>query len=291
MPSTIVVGIDGSPASRAAADWAARRAQRYGSEMRLVLTVPDIWDPHEACPTTDGIEPAVRALDAEKDRLASIFPGAIIHTAVRRGEPAMVLGELSHDAGMVVVGSDKPADAHGEGFGAVGLQLVTRSDCTVAIIPNDDPRGAGVVAGIDGSPEAERALRVAAGEAEMSGQALTVVHAVGDAVSGRPGQSRSPSVQPGAAEAGTRLLDAAVATARARHPHLEIHRILDTRHGPAEALANAAAGAGLVVVGSRGRESIMHVRPGAMGSVIQARIPCPLLVTSGPVGKFLVGTK
>lgn len=281
MAGTIVVGVDGSPASRAAADWAARRAQRSGSTMRLVLSVPDVWDPAEPHQSTNGIELAARGLDAERDRIASLFPGLTIHTAIKRGEPAVVLGDLSHDAGLVVVGTDKPADAHGEGFGAVGLQMVTRSGCTVAIIPGAAARGTGVVVGVDGSPEADRALSTAAAEAEMCGQALTMVHAVADPGSGRPWNPRNAAGQPGAADAGERLLDAAVAAVRARHPRLEVHRLLDTRHSPAEALARAAGGAGLLVVGSRGRESVRHMRPGAIGSVVLARIACPLMVTTG----------
>jgi nucleotide-binding universal stress UspA family protein len=283
MPGTIIVGFDGSPASRAAADWAARRAQRCGCELRLVLSVPDDWGPTEAQLSTDGIEPAARALDEGRARVAALFPGITIHTAIRRGDPALVLGELSRDAVLVVVGTDKPADPHGEGFGAVGLQVVTRSACTVAIIPSTPTpptRGTGVVVGVDGSADADRALRVAAGEAEMCGQALTIVHAVADAGQGRPTKPRNAPGEQGADEAGERVLDAAVAAVRDLNPRLQVHRVLDTRHSPAEALASAAGGARLLVVGSRGRESVKHMWPGAIGSVVLSRIACPMLVTT-----------
>ncbi|NVM99814.1 universal stress protein [Arthrobacter sp. SDTb3-6] len=282
MSNTIVVGSDGSPASKAAADWAARRAHRYCSDMRLVFTVPDATDPGLASRSRAGFEAAAHTLDEERARLAALFPGLTIHTTIKHGEPVAVLGGLSHEAGMVVVGSDKPADAHGEGFGAVGPQLVIRSACTVAIIPVLETARTGVVVGVDGSPEADLALQVASGEAEMSGQALTVVHALTHTGPGTPGKPRDGQVMPGALEAGEEVLAAAVAAIAARHPRLEVHRVLDTRHTPAQALASAAGGSGLLVVGSRGRKSVRHMRPGAIGSVVLARIGCPLLVTTGP---------
>jgi nucleotide-binding universal stress UspA family protein len=284
MPSTIVVGVDGSPASRAAVDWAARRALRFGSEIRLVHSVPEIWAPPFGPTSTDADGPAARALDAARARVAALLPAAAVHTTIRRGDPAVVLGDLSQDAGMVVVGADKPADARGEGFGAVGLQIVTRSACTVAIIPSAATHGGGVVVGVDGSPEADRALRAAAGEAEASGQALTIVHAAADPGYGRPRTAHDESGVPTTAERGERVLDAAAALVGARHPRVEVHRVLDMARSPAEALAVAAEGAALVVVGSRGRESVKHVRPGAIGPVVLARIACPVLVTTGAAG-------
>ena len=285
MPSTMVVGFDGSPASRAAVDWAARRAQRFGSELRLVSSVPDDWGATTAPLSPETLDRATLILAAERDRIAALLPASTIHISVRRGEPVAVLGELSREAGMVVVGTDKPADARGEGFGGVGLQLVTRSACTVAIIPGTAIRGAGVVVGIDGSAESDRALRVAAGEAEASGQVLTMVHATAPAGPGRPQESQEPPGTAAAAVAGERLLNAAVAAVNARHPRVDVQHVLDLRHSPAEALASAARGAALLVVGSRGRESVKHMRPGAIGSVVLTHIDCPMLVTTGPAGR------
>ncbi|RAN76705.1 hypothetical protein B5P43_22040 [Bacillus sp. SRB_336] len=284
MPSTIVVGVDGSPASRSAVDWAARRALQLGSEIRLVHSVPETWGPPFGPTSPAADSPAVRALDAARARVEALLPAAAVHMTIRRGDPAVVLGDLSQEAAMVVVGADKPADARGEGFGAVGLQIVIRSACTVAIIPTAATHGTGVVVGVDSSPEADRALRVAAGEAETRGQALTIVHAASAPGYGRPRTAYDESGVATTVESGERVLDAAVALVGARHPRVEVHRVLDMRRSPAEALAVAAEGAALVVVGSRGRESVKHVRPGAIGPVVLARIACPLLVTPGAAG-------
>jgi nucleotide-binding universal stress UspA family protein len=283
MPNTIVVGVDGSPASGAAVLWAARRAQRLGSDVQLVHSVPDAWGPAGGQPPGAAADSAARVLEIERDRITALLPISTIHLAVREGEPALVLGTLSRNASMVVVGRDRPADARGEGFGAVGLQIVAASECTVAIIPDTPTVGVGVVVGVDGSPEAERALRVAAGEAESSGQSLTIVLAEAQA----PRQGTKPQDAPvthGAAVGGDQILDTAVAAVAARHPRLEVHRLLDRLHGPAQALALAAEGAGLLVVGSRGREGVKRMRPGAIGSVVFARVACPMLVTTGSAG-------
>ncbi|MFD8653846.1 universal stress protein, partial [Streptomyces mirabilis] len=41
MPRTVTVGLDGSPESRAAADWAAREAKLRGLPLKLV----NVWEP------------------------------------------------------------------------------------------------------------------------------------------------------------------------------------------------------------------------------------------------------
>ncbi|MGO4382991.1 universal stress protein [Specibacter sp. RAF43] len=281
MPSTIIVGVDGSAASRTALDWAARRAQRFGSELQMVHSVPDDWASTADPLTPAAIKTVAHALEGERDRIAALIPPSTIHIVITRGEPAVVLGELSEGAAMVVVGVDKPADAHGEGFGAVDLQVVARSACTVAIIPGATGPGVGVVVGVDGSRASRRALRVAAGEAETSRQALTIVHAAVPA--GRGWRfPQGESLPDGVVTEGEEILASAVAAVAARHPRLEVHRVLDTRHGPAEALANAAAGAGLLVVGGQGRGSVKRMRVGSVGSVLLSRIACPTFVTTGP---------
>lgn len=284
MPGTIVVGFDGSPASSAAVDWAVLRAQRLACDVNLVwCSMPETWGPGTPRLARVAYETAVRALDAERARISASLPPTTIHATVRQGEVAEVLDELSVGAAMVVVGRDKPGGAHGEGFGAVVLPLVIRSACTVAVIPRTTTPGTGVVVGFDGGPESERALRVAAGEAAALRQPLTVVHSTGGARAASRGMGKD---RPGVdmSTEGDRILVAATTVVAASHPHLVVDRVLDTRKTAAEALAAAAEGASLLVVGSRGREGVKHMYPGAIGSLVLARIDCPMVVTKGTVG-------
>ncbi|MBP2414832.1 nucleotide-binding universal stress UspA family protein [Arthrobacter stackebrandtii] len=206
---------------------------------------------------------------------------------VRQGEVAEVLDGLSSGAAMVV-GRDKPGDTHGEGFGAVVLPLVIRSRCTVAIIPRITAPGRGVVVGVDGDPESDRAVRVAAGEAEVLKQPLTIVHSACGAAAAPRGKQKDRTGEAAAGE-GEMILAAAAKVVSARHPRLAVRCVLDTRNPAAEALAAAAEGAVLLVVGSRGHEGVKHMSPGAIGSLVLARIACPMAVTHGTVGDRLPG--
>lgn len=288
MTSTIMVGFDGSRASSAAVDWAVRRAQRLGCDVTLVRSLSETWGLGTPRVAEAALEAAARELDAERARISVSLPPETIHVVMRRGEAAEVLGELSAGAAMLVVGRDKPGDTHGEGFGAVVLPLVIRSICTVAIIPRINTHGNGIVVGVDKDPESDRALRVAAGEADALKQPLTIVHAAGvaqAALRGKHGDRPGPAV----ADEGRRILAAAATAVTARHPRLRVRRVLETRKPAAEALAAAAEGAALLVVGSRGREGVNHMNPGAIGSLVLARIACPMVVTHGAVRDRLPG--
>ncbi|WP_427017613.1 universal stress protein [Pseudarthrobacter sp. P1] len=280
MVQPIVVGVDGSDTARTAVDWAARRAQRLGSEILLVHSVPEYW-----LPATDTYFPPLmkalaRLLEAERDRISSLLSHSSIHTLIRMGEPAVVLGELSAEASLVVVGTDKHPGLHGEGFGAVSVQIATVSLCTVAVVPRKPPDAAGgVVVGVDGSPEADLALRVAAAEAHSLGRPLTIVHASPIPNPWLRGHLPSWSVREKIEADQHRILGTAVEAVAARYPALEVHRVFESRRGPAEALVRAAVGAGLLVVGSRGRGNLAQVMIGSVGSDVLAHISCPTLVT------------
>lgn len=262
MQRTIVVGFDGSAAAKRAVDWAVGRARLRGCRLHLVTCVVDDCGQSGS---EGAVALAAAVLEAETERIAHLLPASSIGAVIQCGEAAEVLARLSHQAGMVVVGSDRPGDLHGEGFGAVDLQLAIQCNCTVVVVPNTACQGSVVVVGVDGSPEARKALHVAAGEAQCLGWGLVVVHAGTSA----------------AAVDGKGILASAVSAATALHPHMRIRPVLAVDRGAAWAIAASAAGAGLMVVGSRGRGSIQHMQAGALGTLVSARLPCPLMITIG----------
>ncbi|MGA7205210.1 MAG: universal stress protein [Specibacter sp.] len=275
----LTVGVDGSPSSRAAVDWAALRASQLGLGLHLVHVIPDylVWPGHKQYADVELILRGL--LDSEASRVRTIAPSAAVRTSMGHGEPAPVLAELSAEAAMVVVGTDRAANVHGEMFGVVNLQIATIAQCSVAVVPARwDAGSAGVVVGYDGSAAAELATEVAAGEAENAGQELTVLYAP-KAPHGWLRDSNVGAALGADAEPGQRqLLEDGVAKVRARHQELTVHARFEKGTDPAQALIDASTGACLLVLGSPGRASVQHVIMGSVTQHVLMKLPCPVVL-------------
>ncbi|MFB4309331.1 universal stress protein [Actinomadura sp. GTD37] len=141
----------------------------------------------------------------------------------------------------------------------------------------------GVVVGYDGSRQSEAAVRWAAEAARLRGVPLTVVHA----------WEMFSAVGPMAIPvADLRAAAEEVVAEGARHARdvaagVDAHAVLG-RGGPTTALIEAAAGAELLVVGSRGRGGFTDLVLGSTGVELAAHGPCPVVVVrehrvEGPV--------
>ncbi|WP_115787707.1 universal stress protein [Arthrobacter silvisoli] len=257
----ILLGTNGSAAARAAADWAARRAADAGDELVLVHVVPArtvfrLGDSYEAARKLGQ-----DLLDGEVARLSGPDARLKVTGILADGEPAQALRALSEEAELVVVGTDRGPDAHGEGFGSVSFQTSIISHSPVTVVPVQGQRpAAGVVVGVDGSLESRIAAEHAAAEAIRLGEELTMVHAATDTSAGRE------------------ILGAARDGVAAANPGLPVHELLDLDHGPADALLKASTSARLLVLGCRGKGGL-RVLIGSVAKDVLFRIHCPTLVT------------
>jgi nucleotide-binding universal stress UspA family protein len=108
MHRTVSVGLDGSPESRAAAEWAVREAQLLGLPVRLV----HVWEP------VPELMALVELLGAEAHRhwservpretaegLRLRHPGVEVTTELLSGTPAELLARVAQDAELLVLGS------------------------------------------------------------------------------------------------------------------------------------------------------------------------------------------
>lgn len=276
----IMVGMDGSPASRAALEWAARRAQRLKLPLLLVHAVPDYLVLPERVEYQSVRASLLSMLDREAKSLRGSAPAVEVRSSLRFGEPAQVLAELSARSSMVVVGTDKTADAHGEGFGTLNFQLAMIGRCPVAVIPEPESSvSTGVVVGIDGSPESMAAAYFAAAEAARTRQDLTVI-----CVSHSPARWVHPRTD-GSFEdqqigtQGRMILEAVVAAVRARHIHLTVFDRFEQHDAPARVLIEAGKGAAMLVVGNRGRAATHRAFMGSVTQELLLDVPCPLVIT------------
>lgn len=179
----------------------------------------------------------------------------------------------------VVVGTDRTADVHGEGFGAVTLQLATIGRCPVAVVPASQKAArAGVVVGIGGSFQSMAAAYFAAAEATSTEQELVVIY-VSSGISGcLHGSTLGSAIAEQDEAAGGMFLETAVACPRARH----INPTVDERfeHGdlPTSALIDAGKGAAMLVVGNRGRGVVQQAHMTSSIQGLLLHVPCPVVL-------------
>ncbi len=132
-----------------------------------------------------------------------------------------------------------------------------------------------VVVGIDGSEQAERALQRAVEEARLRGADLTVVHVVS-----LPFNLADPILTPRPTEhelrsLGLELIDRALGDLAV--DDLDVERIALIGHA-AHQLCEAAQGADLLVVGSRGLGGFRGLLVGSVTHQVVGHAPCPILV-------------
>ena len=138
---SIVVGVDGSPSSLVALQWAVRQAGLTGGSVEAVMAwyYPATMTGYGWAPVA-LVEPGEYEENAQKalaEAVAAVDTGGRdvpISTSLRPGNPAQILIDAAADADLLVVGSR----GHG-GFaevllGSVSMHCVHHAPCPVAVI-------------------------------------------------------------------------------------------------------------------------------------------------------------
>jgi len=142
-----------------------------------------------------------------------------------------------------------------------------------------------IVVGVDGSEAAQAALRFAVEEATLRGARIVAVHSwtfIPATVAADPGLMAMPEGDvPGMLEAERNVaetsLERAVQEAFPQGSPVEIEqRLVEDDAG--EAIVTEAAGADLVVIGSRGRGNLKSALLGSVSSHVVHHAPCPVVV-------------
>ncbi len=141
-------------------------------------------------------------------------------------------------------------------------------------MPNTSQR---IVVGVDGSDSSVLALRWAADEARLRQATLDVVHAWTDSGVGAGTHASAFSVDlDGAQQAARAALDDVLDTA-SLSPDLRIERHVVMGPG-ATVLLDVAAGADLLVVGTRGRGGVAGLLLGSVSHACIKEATCPVVV-------------
>jgi nucleotide-binding universal stress UspA family protein len=266
----IVVGYDGSSGSAQAVRWAVREAKARGTTLTVCLA----WAPdHIELPTEAAISDLARQHGKEilarglPDAESVLGPGRVSEALVG-GSAARVLCECSRTAEMVVVGSRGQGDLPDLLLGSVSCQVAGHASGRVVVVrgrrqPANQAPGP-VVVGVDGSPASLAAVPFAFEEAALRDVPLIAACALADAP-GRLGEAHLM------AEEFARTLD----------DHERVHpEVTVARHvvpgAPRAALLAAAAGAQMLIVGSRGRGGVDGMRLGSVAQAVLQHAPCPV---------------
>jgi nucleotide-binding universal stress UspA family protein len=290
----VVVGVDGSPGSKVAVQWAARDAELRNVPLTLVHVVPataGTW-------LESSLVPAWMRGQRERGRQLVDEALKIATESCQRGSakidcqmpsamtvPALV--DLSKDADLVVVGCLGTGTLRGRHMGSVSSGLVHHAHCPVAVIHdgvqlNADVARAPVLVGIDGSRESELATAIAFDEASRRKVGLTALHAwsdvsVFDAIVSLPGPG-----WPALRAVQDETLAERLAGWGERYPDVPVSRLI-ARDEPASGIVHASESAQLVVVGGHGRGGFAGMLLGSVSAAVVLLARVPVIVAREPL--------
>ncbi|MEG3631420.1 universal stress protein [Streptomyces poriticola] len=287
MVDPVVVGVDGSPTSLAAAETAAREAQLRGAGLRLVHAfgrprphLPPRLPPWNRAAT--GLREMADGTLAEAERRAhEVAPQLAVEREVVVGEPLTVLEIESRTASLTVIGSRGLGAFTGLLLGSTAVQLSAHGRSPVLVVRGTpDPAGP-VLLAADGSPASRGAVEFAFAEASLRGADLIAVHVwnthterVYDGPADPPfvtyDENHLHDEEEGA------LAEALTAPAQ-RHADVVVHRRL-LRGRVRATLIGESAGVALVVVGARGRGGFTGLLLGSVSQAVLHHAHCPVAV-------------
>lgn len=286
--NVVLVGVDGSPESLGAVDWAVARAARAGWRVHILCaySLPSF--------TTASLDGGYAALDdtAIRSGAQAVVDEAVaraqghgvtVTSSLETGDPAGVLVDLSDEAVLAVVGTRGGGGFADRLLGTVSSALPAHAHCPTVVVPRhvdgaDFTPVSRIVVGVDGSSSARKALKWAVAEADAWGAEITAVAAVPMA-SGAGALAWLPAaVDRDQVLADVRAgLDRAVAEAVKDHPGVTVRRhALDGN--AAQLMAEFSTAVDLVVVGSRGRGGFSGLLLGSTSQGVLSHAACPVMV-------------
>ncbi len=291
-PTKILLATDGSTGAELAAETASELAKRTGSELHVlyVLSLPiDTQDP-------SSFEPEVRRLMEERTRatLKELVVGieasggkvAGSHLGIGRPDAEIVEKAEGVGAGLIVMGSRGYGPIRQALIGSVSDSVVRHAHCPVMVVRGEALAfPAGILLAIDGSEEANLAALTAADLAKSTDSELHAVHVgrmptvlyeyPGPLVLDAELRSR---MEEGAERETRTILEEQVRKIREAGGHVaEAHARLG--HPDTEIVGLAGRlGAGLIVMGSRGRGPLKRALMGSVSDSVVRHAHCPVLV-------------
>lgn len=283
--SQIIVGVDESVGAAAALRWAVSEGRLHGWAVTAVMA----WGFLDQHHTIDGerFDPSYgddKALDVLHKFVAVALghdDAAQVACRVVCDLPATALLDASAGSELLAVGARGTGGFRGLLLGSVSQRCLHHATSPVAIVRGDSERDADrterIVAAVDGSEIAQRALHWALEEGRLRHAHVAVVHAWrAPYVGGHP--YTITELDPAIYEKTSRqVLDAAIAAEDTRGLPSPVERI-SASGGAAAVILDAADGADLIVMGSRGLGGLKGLVLGSVTTQITYHAPCPVVV-------------
>jgi nucleotide-binding universal stress UspA family protein len=248
---SIVVGVDGSPSSILAVEWATNEAMLEHRPLALAHAyhVERVhWMGAMGIHPTELREQlkteGESLLDAEEARVREISPDVEIHRALYHADPRTALIEASTKASMVVVGSRGHGRVTSLLLGSVSAGIVRHASCPVVVRRPHEPSGDGILVGC--TKDSEETLEVAWRLASEMNVPVTMLLSE---------QLYSPFLSPGdnLALENTELKHLSTVAARLHEKYPEVHGVQQVVTSMlAHALITGSRDHAMVVVGSHG---------------------------------------
>jgi nucleotide-binding universal stress UspA family protein len=276
MSKTFLAAYDGSPASRAAVQVAAELARVEDAEVTAVHVYPHV--------PPAGIRGGVLAPDLQttlredaRALLEALDVEGVAHRVLLVGAPARALHEMAEEenAALLVVGATHHGHVGRLVPGSVPSKLLHGAPCPVLVVPADAESGPlrRIVVAYDESAQAEVALHEAERLARLFDARVELVGVHDRGVYAGPAMIASAdldSVLRGDLEERLRERAATI-------EGIEVGTHAATGDA-GRLLTRAAAGADLLVTGSRGFGPLHSVLVGSISRHVVDHAPCPVLV-------------
>ncbi|MFF0108654.1 universal stress protein [Streptomyces hirsutus] len=312
MPRTIIIGLDDSAESRAAAEWAAREAKLRGLPLRLIEVREPLPEPVARAPflgaetgrqRNGGGEAGASSADGRgttTDEAAAGLrlrhPGVEVTAEQVTGRPHEVLAKAAEDAELLVLGSRGLSGFAGFLVGSVGLAVVARAERPVVLvrageqaadehepdptgIPSAATRYRPVLLGVDVDRPDDAVIRFAFAEAARRGTGLRVLHGWNLPPYYVHGLPADPEVYRAVADQQAATLAKMLSPWRAEFEDVDV--VEESFGGsPSIRLIEASREASLVVVGRRVRRNPFGIRIGPVAHAVLHHSAAPVAVVA-----------
>lgn len=175
MTDAVAVGVDGSDASMAAAEWGAREAAARSAPLVLVCAAGHRFEGPLAPPAHQQ-ETAAEYLASARRRVTAVLPDLPVTEKVTSDAPIKALVEAADEASMLVLGSRGLGSLAGFVVGSVSLSVVSHAQKPVVTVRGPGPQGGTVAVGIDFQQDSAPLLEFAFDVAAHRGWAVRTVH-------------------------------------------------------------------------------------------------------------------